>query len=349
MSNKKIAKLIAGFVVLALVLGGGSSAFQGDNSSSNNSYEQSNQSLYNENELSSADDSGNEETVAQDKQNENAQQKQDGSTATTASSSKKALKVTFFDVGEGDSALVQCDGHNMLIDGGPRDASSILYSYFSRNKIKKLDYVIATHPDTDHTGGISGALQVAQVKHAYSSVTSAKQKAFNSMKSTLKTQGVSIKVPRCGDTWKLGSAQVKVIGPKTYTDNGNNNDDSIMLKISYGKTVFVFTGDANYEEEKGARAYLDGCDVLKVGHHGSSSSSSYAFLRSALPKYAVISVGKGNGYGHPKEKALSRLRDCGAKVYRTDLQGDIVATSNGKKVTMSVGRNVNANTLKPGA
>ena len=258
------------------------------------------------------------------------------------------FSVTYFDVGQGDSALVQCDGAYLLIDGGPPAASSLLYSALSREGISYLDYVVATHPDTDHTGGIAGALEVATAGRAFCSVTQAEQRSFNAMVDRLSSQGVSLEVPEVGDSWELGSALVQVIGPVTRTDDGDANNDSIMLKITYGQTVFVFTGDADSNEEKEAATFLDGCDVLKVAHHGSAGSSCYAFLRAALPANAVISCSSENSYGHPTDDALSRLRDCGAMVYRTDMQGDIVAESDGTTVTMSVARNADADTLVAG-
>ena len=353
MSNKKLLSIAIGLLLVAGIAGGGGSAVEsGSSNSADNAAqsEQSSQYCYSSDEQ---DSYGSSSSASESSSSSYSSYSSSSSSASSNDESENvgknsSFKVTFFDIGQGDCALVQCNGHNMLIDGGPQPASSTLYSYFSRKKIKKLDYVIATHADTDHTGGISGALQVAKAKHAYCSVTSSYQQTFNSMKKILKSQGVSIKVPACGSSFKLGKAKVYVIGPENITDNGDNNDDSIMLKITYGKTVFVFTGDANYDEEKSACKYLDGCDVLKVAHHGSASSSSYQFLRAAMPKNAIISVGAGNTYGHPKEKALSRLKDCGAKIYRTDLQGDIVVTSNGKKVKISVSKNKNANTLQPG-
>ena len=259
-----------------------------------------------------------------------------------------SFQVTFLDVGQGDSAVVCCDGRYMLIDGGDTSNSQLLYSYFKKQGITTLDYLVATHPDTDHTGGISGALQVATVKHAYCSVTEADQKSFKSMVKYLGKQQTKLEVPSAGDVFSLGSAQVEVVGPLYDADTAN--DQSIMLRITYGSTAFLFTGDASEDEE--ADSLRTGqhlsADVLKVGHHGSASSSSAAFLNKVSPKYAVISVGADNSYGHPTQEALTRLTKSGAKVYRTDLQGDIVAKSNGKKVTMSVQKNAKADTLVPG-
>ena len=256
------------------------------------------------------------------------------------------FSVTFLDVGQGDAAIIECDGHYMIVDGGPPDASQLMYSYCRDHGIDQADYLIATHPDTDHTGGISGALQIASVNRAFCSVTQADQRAFRSMEKYLHNQGVSIEVPNAGDAFSLGSASVQVLGPVHPTDNEDSNDDSIVLKISYGETSFLLTGDATEEEEHaiiGAGYDID-CDLLKVSHHGSAHSSSSAFLRVASPTSAVISVGNDNGYGHPTEEALERLSACGATVYRTDLQGDITATSDGATVSVTVEKEPGADT-----
>lgn len=261
-----------------------------------------------------------------------------------------SFSVTFFDVGQGDAALVSCDGSYMLIDGGPPEASSLLYSYLSRNNIAHLDYVVATHEDADHTGGLPGALRAATSGRAFCSVTQADQDSFNDTATQLAAHGVAFEVPRAGDSFALGSATVCVVGPVVAGDDANSN--SLMLRVDYGNTSFLFTGDATEEEERAsADAGFDlDCDVLKVAHHGSAGSSCYAFLRAAMPTYAVISVGSGNSYGHPTDEALSRLRDCGATVFRTDLQGDIVATSDGETVSVAPQKNETADTLiAPGA
>ena len=146
-------------------------------------------------------------------------------------------------------------------------------------------------------------------------------------------QGKSITVPQPGDKFNLGSAQVEILGPVKEYDN--TNDTSIVLRIDYGETSFLFTGDMETGAERDlieAGAKLD-ATVLKAGHHGSDTSSSYVFLREVMPQYTVVSVGKGNSYGHPSDEVLSRFRDLGTEVYRTDMQGHIIAESDGKTVT----------------
>lgn len=252
---------------------------------------------------------------------------------------KDLLTVTFLDVGQGDAAILQCGGQSMMIDGGKAKASSYIYSWLKKNQISYLDVMVATHTDADHIGGLSGALNYAKVGTAYCPVTSGTTKTFQSFVKYLKKQGKSITVPKAGDEFSLGGAQVRILGPTDPQAEGNNS--SIVLKVTFGDTSFLFTGDAEREEEQ--ELLESGYDlestVLKVGHHGSDTSTSYLFLRTVNPQYAVISVGADNTYGHPTEAVLSRLRDADVKTYRTDLQGTITAVSDGKKVTFQTERN----------
>ena len=254
------------------------------------------------------------------------------------------FEVHYLDVGQGDCSLILCDGQAMLIDGGEAAESSKVYAYLKAHGVNHLDYLVATHAHSDHIGGLSGALNYATVDTAFSPVTEYDSKTFSSMVKYLGNQGLSITVPSAGESVMLGSAYVQILGPqRTYDDP---NDMSIVLKVTYGETSFLFTGDA----ERTAEAdILDaGCDlsatVLKVGHHGSDTSTSYPFLREVMPEYAVIQVGKDNSYGHPTEDTLSRLRDADVKVYRNDLQGDIICTSDGKAVSFTTTKNESVQT-----
>lgn len=244
-----------------------------------------------------------------------------------------SFEVHFIDVGQADAALILCDGESMLIDGGNAGDSSLIYAYLEEEQVDVLDYIVCTHAHEDHVGGLSGALNYAQAEVALAPVTDYDSKAFRNFVKNLNRQGAAITVPEAGDSFSLGSAQVMVVGPISPSDEPNNT--SIVLKVTYGETSFLFTGDAEREEEQEIldAGYNLESTVLKVGHHGSNTSSSYPFLREVMPEYAVISVGRDNDYGHPSEEVLSRFRDLGAEVYRTDEMGHIVCSSDGKTVT----------------
>jgi competence protein ComEC len=264
---------------------------------------------------------------------------------TTVASGASGCEVDYLDVGQADAILVRCDGHNMLIDGGNTGDSSLIYAYLKKYDVTHLDYMVNTHPHEDHVGGLSGALHAAAVDTVYAPTASYDSGPFNNFVKYVHAQGKEITVPAPGSTFALGGAQVQVVGPQK-TDYTDLNDTSIVLRMTYGDVSFLFTGDAG---EKSEYDMIQSglplqSTVLKVGHHGSATASSYAFLRSVAPKYAVISCGVHNDYGHPTKSVLSRLRDAGAQVYRTDMQGVITAVSDGKTVTFSTGKNPNANT-----
>ena len=266
-------------------------------------------------------------------------------TGNTGTSQAGTLTVTWLDVGQGDAAVIQCGGQTMLIDGGKPEKSSYIYAWLQQHSLSYLDVIVATHVDADHIGGLSGALNYASVGTAYCPVTTGTTETFQSFVKYLAKRDRSITVPTAGETFALGGAQVQILGPLHSAED--SNDNSIVLKVSFGATSFLFTGDAERAEEQdllNAGVNLQST-VLKVGHHGSDTSTSYPFLRAVVPQYAVISVGADNSYGHPTEAVLSRLRDAGVTTFRTDMQGEITAVSDGQTVNFSAAKNAAGETL----
>ncbi len=249
-----------------------------------------------------------------------------------------SFSIHFIDVGQADAALVECDGHYMLIDGGNKADSNVIYAVLKRAEVPKLDMVVGTHAHEDHIGGLPGAFNYTTADITLCPVTSYDSDAFEAFAKYAEQKGGGITVPKPGDIFTLGSAAVEILGVNGGDDT---NDTSIILRIDYGETSFLFTGDGEREAEQAVLS--SGADlsatVLKVGHHGSDTSTGYQFLREIMPQYAVISVGTGNSYGHPTEETLSRLRDAGVTVYRTDLQGDVYCSSDGKNVTFHTDKN----------
>ncbi len=244
------------------------------------------------------------------------------------------FEMHFIDVGQALSVLVECDGQYMLYDGGNVDDGSLVVSYLQSQGVEQLEYVFCSHAHEDHVGGLAAALAYFPTYHVYSPVTEASTKCFKDFVKYTQQQGLQVEVPAVGTTWPLGGATVTMVGPVAqYSDT---NDTSIVLRIEYGSTSFLLTGDM----EKTAETDLVNsgvnlrADVLQVGHHGSSTSTGYLFLNSVLPEMAVISCGVNNKYGHPHEETLSILRDAGVDVYRTDLQGTITIGSDGQNYTV---------------
>ena len=249
------------------------------------------------------------------------------------------LEIHFIDVGQADAALIICDGEAMLIDGGNVGDSDLIYAYLKQENLPHLKYMVGTHAHEDHMGGLAGALNYADVNTFFCSVTEDDSKFFNNVKSQLSKQGKEITVPKAGSSYTLGDATFQFVGP--IKESKETNNMSLVLRLEYGDTSFLFTGDAEAAEEADIldAGYDISATVLKVGHHGSSGSSTYHFLREVAPEYAVISCETGNKYGHPHDEALSRLRDADVQLYRTDLQGTILCTSDGTNVTFTTAKN----------
>ena len=242
------------------------------------------------------------------------------------------LYVHYIDVGQGDSELVCCNGEYMLIDAGEPGASDAVLEYLDALGIDKLDYLVCTHGHSDHCGGLDAVVESLEVETVFTSPYTGDSASYEIFTDAVYDAGLELTVPELGESYSLGEARFSFLGP--LEDYDNTNDDSLVIRLEYGDTSFLFTGDMTAKAEKdlindGARLR---CDVLKVGHHGSSGSSCYQFLYEAQPSIGVISCEKGNRYGHPHEETLSRLYDADVTVFRTDLEGSIVIFSDGMKV-----------------
>ncbi|PWT27039.1 ComEC/Rec2 family competence protein [Butyrivibrio fibrisolvens] len=271
--------------------------------------------------------------------------------AMAASSDTSGFTATFIDVGQGDSSLITCDGHSMLIDGGTSDQSQKLYSILKSQNINQLDYVVCTHPHADHAGGLPGALAYAKVGAAFAPVTTYDNSSFNKYVKAVEKQGKSIIVPEVGSMYPLGNAIITVLGPTDVEPSMDPNDISLVLRIDYGQNSFLFSGDAEQEEQQllmWNEYDLLNVDVLKAAHHGSSNGASYAFIKAVSPSVTVISCGVGNSYGHPHAEALELLQQYNSALYRTDLQGDIVVSSDGTNISVAVSKNELAAVWTPG-
>ena len=253
--------------------------------------------------------------------------------------SEETLTVHFLDVGQGDAAIVQCGGMNLMIDGGDKSGNQFVYSYLTETlHLDYLDYIISSHPHDDHAKGLATALVACDVGTVFSPVTEFEGEGFHDFEKKLVERNAVITVPHRGDSFMLGGATVTFLSePHSEWDM---NDQSLVVKIVYGNTAFLFTGDAAWDAEQDLLA--SGLDltasILKVGHHGSATSTCQAFLDAVNPQYAIISVGRDNKYGHPSHETIMRFQHKYMSVFRTDTHGTIVCTSDGESIGMQIGK-----------
>lgn len=239
------------------------------------------------------------------------------------------MEVHYIDVGQGDCTLVRCGNAALLIDGGNNYKGTQIQLYLNKQGINKLDYVIATHPDSDHIGGLDVIVYKYDCDTIIMPDMEKDSNSYRDLIAAMDSKLYKTTFPEIGKEYSLGEASFTIISPVREYEDANNSSVGILLK--HGENKFLFTGDAESAAEKDIAAgniNID-CDVYKVGHHGSSSSSSKELLNAASPAYAVISCGKDNGYGHPHDSVLKELEYRGIKVFRTDKQGTIIAVSDG--------------------
>lgn len=246
----------------------------------------------------------------------------------TDSNNTDVVKVEYIDVGQADAILIENNKKYMLIDAGNNEDGDLLVNYFKDKNITDFEYVVATHPHEDHIGGMDNIIKNFNIKNYYMPDCYTTTKTFEELLDALEEKNLSFETPDIDSEFVLGDALFKVL--YTGTDKRDLNNTSIVLRMTYKDVSFMFTGDATNVTEKKILAKDLQSDVLKVGHHGSQYSTSDEFLDKVNPKYAIISVGTGNVYDHPKDITLNKLK--GIEVHRTDKEGTIRVISDGKNI-----------------
>lgn len=255
-----------------------------------------------------------------------------------------SLRVSFLDVGQADAALIQLpNGKNILIDAGNNEDAPEIISYIKEQGITRLDVVIGTHPHEDHIGSLDKVIQTFEIGQVLMPKVTTTTQTFKDVLMSIQEKGLKITEAKVGLKLDLGSNEeggkelsAEVLAPKSSRYEDMNNY-SVVLRLEYGQNAFLFTGDAEDVSEKEMLNLSQdlNVDVLKVGHHGSTSSTTLDFLKRVDPEYAVISVGKDNTYGHPTQTTLNRIERYGVEIYRTDELGTIVVESDGTKLDWS--------------
>lgn len=243
---------------------------------------------------------------------------------------ESTMSVHYIDVGQGDCTLVICDGHAMLIDAGNNSKGTLVQGYLMALGVQQLEYVIGTHPDSDHIGGLDQIITKYNCGTILMPERETDQKTYLDVIQAMDQKGYRKTVPQVLDVYTLGSATFTVLGPSGGVQgHENDNNECIAILLRHGENTFLFTGDAEKEEEEAILSL--GVDirakVYQAGHHGSHTSNGETFLQAVEPEYVVISCGEGNDYGHPHIEVLEAVKAIGAEIYRTDKQGSIVAVS----------------------
>jgi len=260
-------------------------------------------------------------------------------TEPTENPSKNAvIEVHFLDVGQADSILIKTpDGKSMLIDAGNNADGQAVVSYIKSQDISKIDILVGSHPHEDHIGGMDNVINSFDIGQIYMPRISHTTQTYEDVLTAIKNKGLKVTAPTAGTSFNIGEAKCTILAPTSEKYDDLNNY-SIVIRLQYGNTSFLFAGDAEEisEREMINKGFDLSADVLKIGHHGSSSSTSPDFLKKVSPKYAVISVGPENDYGHPSAEVMNRLKNANIPVYRTDESGTVICTSDGESIKFNV-------------
>lgn len=248
--------------------------------------------------------------------------------------------VHFIDVGQGDSILIESSGEYMLVDAGEEDKGDTVVNYINNLGVKELKYVVATHPHSDHIGGMDNVINNIKVDNIIMPNQATSTSCFENMLDAIENNNVNVIKAQAGNEFNVGKFNCEIIGPVEISNE--TNDNSVVIKLSYLNDSILLTGDCSKGEERDILNSSTNISVnlLKVGHHGSSTSSTESFVNAVNPQIAVISCGKNNDYGHPHKETVDRFNKHNIKIYRTDKMGTIIAECSGNGITMKYGNKV---------
>lgn len=257
-------------------------------------------------------------------------------TSPTINDGTESMEVHFIDVGQGDAILVEIASSALLIDAGENHMASTVVNYLQKQGIEKLDYIIGTHPHSDHIGGLDYVISTFGADTILMPDAVHTTKTYEDVLDAIEDKGMKITLPRVGEEYRLGPASFSILAPNS-SDYNDLNDYSIGIRLVYENSEFLFAGDAGIlsEQEMLKNGLNLSADVLKISHHGSEYSSCAEFLDAVSPIHAVISVGEDNDYGHPHEATLQALAERNIPVYRTDKQQNVIFTTDGKTISVN--------------